>query len=205
MLLNMGNSSKRKAKDENCTSLQDDALLGELLGEIKTTSSTKSGSTAASKTVSSNAKGVARPHSNPFAVVRPASTGIKRKVSMERPPPKIKAEEESELDEGILSQMIDDDDFSQPNNDVKMEVDADDAETPTQKIEDDDVVEETAQQIASAQMEDEDDKSSMENASVNRGFKASIAVKKEPEVSSASDLGSAQPQGWKLNKSQEVK
>ena len=116
----MGQSAKRKPKAE--ANLQDDAVLGELLGEIKSSKPT-------TKTEISKHKKVG--HSNPFAtaVVRPASTGIKREAK--RPKIEIKAEIP---DETALSQMIDDDeDFSQMDFDEPMI----EAETPTQQIEDD--------------------------------------------------------------------
>lgn len=76
MILNMGASAKRKNKEE--ANLNDDAVLGELLGEIKsTTPSVSKKVKTASLQGSVKTEEVNRGHSNPFAV-RP-STGIRMK------------------------------------------------------------------------------------------------------------------------------
>ena len=96
MILNMGASSKKKAE----ANLQNDAVLGELLGQIK--SSTKS--EAAKKPVTMHQQqqrplSSAKPHQNPFAV-RPTSTGLKKVVKKEEPAPV------PIVDDGPLSQLI---------------------------------------------------------------------------------------------------
>ena len=116
----MGASANRKPKTE--ANLQNDAVLGDLLGQIKTSAATKSdsktgsGSALAAKpklapsTSSSNQKS----HSNPFAV-RPASTGLKKKCAPETDKtasnPSVKAEAIEDDDATALSQLIEDDDF----------------------------------------------------------------------------------------------
>ena len=81
----MGTGNKRKVKEE--TNLQDDAVLGELLGEIKTAGKSGSANKPSSEKSGKNAP---KTHHNPFAVVRPISTGIKRKIEpkVEMPAPK---------------------------------------------------------------------------------------------------------------------
>ena len=90
MILNMGASANRKPKTE--ANLQNDAVLGDLLGQIKTSATTKSDSKSgsgsalaakpklASSTISN--QNSTKSHSNPFAV-RPASTGLKKKCAPE--------------------------------------------------------------------------------------------------------------------------
>ena len=86
----MGASANRKPKTE--ANLQNDAVLGDLLGQIKTSATTKSDSKSgsgsalaakpklASSTISN--QNSTKSHSNPFAV-RPASTGLKKKCAPE--------------------------------------------------------------------------------------------------------------------------
>ena len=139
----MGASANRKPKTE--ANLQNDAVLGDLLGQIKTSAATKSDSKSgsgsalaakpklASSTLSN--QNSTKSHSNPFAV-RPASTGLKKKCAPETEKaassPSVKAEPIEDDDATALSQLIEDDDFSEP---MCMEPEM---ETPTQKIEDDD-------------------------------------------------------------------
>ena len=86
----MGASANRKPKTE--ANLQNDAVLGDLLGQIKTSATTKSDSKSgsgsalaakpklASSTISN--QNSTKSHSNPFAI-RPASTGLKKKCAPE--------------------------------------------------------------------------------------------------------------------------
>eukprot|EP00093_Oithona_nana_P000978 00978.XXX_2419_3237_1 [CDS] Oithona nana genome sequencing. len=76
MILNMGGGSKKSLKKE--ANLQDDLVLGELLGEFKSSSSSKPQDKKGTKIKAKIGGG----HSNPFAtqVVRPSSTGIKREA-----------------------------------------------------------------------------------------------------------------------------
>ena len=104
MLLNMKGSTNRKPKTE--ANLQDDAVLGELLGEIKTSASNKSGNSSAPlsskpKLASSNLNtNSSASHSNPFAV-RPASTGLmKKKCPVEKPAVPVKTEAFEDDDTG---------------------------------------------------------------------------------------------------------
>ena len=123
MLLNMGTSSKRKPKEE--ANLNDDAILGDLLGSIKSTSKSeiKSKPNTPKIGATSNQGG----HSNPFAV-RPTSTGIKKKVVLQQQKPKIDHGVKNEPldtyedeDHTALSQMIDDDDdFGEPMEVIKI-------------------------------------------------------------------------------------
>lgn len=136
MILNMGGASKKGLKKE--ANLQDDLVLGELLGEIKSSKPQEKKGTKI-KAKNSGLGG----HSNPFAtqVVRPASTGIKREAK--RPKMEIK-EEPSET---ALSQMIeDDDDFGVDFDEPMIEPES----QPTQKIEDSD--DETEQKVVKSQI-----------------------------------------------------
>ena len=169
MILNMGQSAKRKPKAE--ANLQDDAVLGELLGEIK--------SSKPSRTPTEISKQKRVGHSNPFAtaVVRPTSTGIKREAKR----PKMEIKEEIP-DETALSQMIDDDeDFSQMDFDEPM---IEPENQPTQQIEDDDT--------EAVEVKEKENIKNVENIE-NRGFKT---VKKEPIE--AADIKPEMPTGWTM-------
>ena len=137
MILNMGGAASKKGLKKEAN-LQDDLVLGELLGEIKSSKPQEKKGTKI-KAKSSGLGG----HSNPFAtqVVRPASTGIKREAK--RPKMEIK-EEPSET---ALSQMIeDDDDFGVDFDEPMIEPES----QPTQKIEDSD--DETEQKVVKSQI-----------------------------------------------------
>ena len=126
MILNMGGAASKKGLKKEAN-LQDDLVLGELLGEIK---SSKPQEKKATKIKAKNSGGLGG-HSNPFAtqVVRPASTGIKREAKR----PKMDIKEEPS--ESALSQMIeDDDDFGVDFDEPMIEPES----QPTQKIEDSD-------------------------------------------------------------------
>lgn len=171
MILNMGGASKKSLKKE--ANLQDDLVLGELLGEFKSSSSSKPQDKKGTKIKAKIGGGGG--HSNPFAtqVVRPSSTGIKREAK--RPKMEIK-EEPSET---ALSQMIeDDDDFSQMDFDEPM---IEPESQPTQKIEDSDDEPEVKVKVEEK-----------ENLHQNRGFKT---VKKEEMTEVKSEM---QPEGWTL-------
>ena len=178
MLLNQG-STKRKPKTE--ANLQNDAVLGELLGNFKTapkpsTTSGGGGSAALKAKIPSTLtnQSTSRSHSNPFAV-RPASTGLKRKCAVEKSAvaasPSIKSEPQvgdDDCDDTALSQLIEDDDFTEPmfvDDPVKLEDEAETETTPTQNIEDDDDLpkpKKPKDEVAT------DNSSSLQN---NRGFK----------------------------------
>jgi DNA polymerase alpha subunit A len=131
MILNMGTLVKRKSKEE--ANLQDDAVLGELLGEIKATSKSSSdfGKAKLKTPIGGGQQQKSKSHSNPFAV-RPAATGIKRPA---KKPLATQNPEQDHQGVGALSQMIeDDDDFGQDMFDEPMEADDDDEPAPSQMI-----------------------------------------------------------------------
>ena len=153
MILNMGNA-KRKPKEE--ANLQNDEVLGELLGEI---------SSSIGKSEPKKPRGMimngsrnqpkSSPHANPFAIT-PKSTGLK-KVVKKPETPKVREVKEEEV---VTPSQTIEDDFTEDMFDEPMEYD--DGPTPTQKIEDD----EEDQEASKVKVEEK------ENLAENRGFKA---------------------------------
>ena len=149
----MGNA-KRKPKEE--ANLQNDEVLGELLGEI---------SSSIGKSEPKKPRGMimngsrnqpkSSPHANPFAIT-PKSTGLK-KVVKKPETPKVREVKEEEV---VTPSQTIEDDFTEDMFDEPMEYD--DGPTPTQKIEDD----EEDQEASKVKVEEK------ENLAENRGFKA---------------------------------
>ena len=172
----LGGATKRKIRDD--ADLQNDEVLGELLGQIGSTGTKKSETNLHKKAKGPGAGAGLQtknsPHNNPFAV-RPSSTGLKKIVKKPVTEAPISHQAPNVETEVPLSQAIEDDDFTEDMFDEPMDV-VDSG--PSQIIEDDDDEEEEEETKESTKTSEE-----KENLAENRGFKTTkLEESSKPDI-----------------------
>ena len=166
----LGGATKRKIKTD--ADLQNDEVLGELLGQIGSSGTKKSETNLHKKAKFGGGDLQAKnysPHNNPFAV-RPSSTGlkkiVKKPVTNEAPISHQAPKTQNVEKEVPLSQAIEDDDFSEDLFNEPMEVDS----GPSQIIDDDDDEEEKEEKTKETSTKTSEEKENLAE-NTNRGFK----------------------------------